>query len=122
MRTDQNEHATNINECLPNTNIFNQTPHFRWSVCVKPERVGPMFPNPYVTQSLYSPDAILNDTSLCSPVPMFPSPVFPSHYVPQGEFFNIRPYVPQYLCSPFPMFLKWNFRVLKYLKLHSWVK
>ena len=79
----------------------------------------PIFPSPFVHQSL------------CFPVPMFPDPIFPSSYVPQSLSSPTRyalcfpvsvfpspfasqslcsskmfpnPYVPQFLCSPVPMF------------------
>ena len=46
MRTDQNEHATNINECVPNKNKFNQTPHLSMgSLRQQITRKASIFPN-----------------------------------------------------------------------------
>ena len=96
----------------------------------RPIGVIPMFPSPYVPQSLCSPlydispyvshvpqslcypemfpSPVAPQTyiiqSLCSPVPMFP--IFPSPYVPQSlcsPLYDISPYVPhvpQSLCYP----------------------
>ena len=71
----------------------------------------PMFPSPYLPQSLCSPVPMFPSPDvpqpyipqfLCSPVPFFPHevrPMFPSPFLPPRG----TPYVPQTLCSPDPM-------------------
>ena len=73
----------------------------------------PVFPNPYVPQSLCSPPYDISPyvphvpQTLCYPE-MFPSPVAPQPYITQSLCSPVpmfpSPYVPQSLCSPVHLF------------------
>ena len=98
-----------IKGCIP---MF-PSPYIPQSLCSQvPMFPSPDVPRPYIPQS-YVPQSLSSPTryALCFLVPVFPSPLLPSPDVPLKCFQSLcspkifpSPYVPQSLCSSVPLF------------------